>query len=184
MLDNTKSRFTQEELNERVNYFESFIAYKFQHPGYKIYNTLVVNVKSDLCTSVYSRILREMNPYVKVYNSLRRQTQRTKNEDEYNIITFYDDVNFDYNTHKADLDLKIIYSNSIPHNPNICVTVFTGTKTYDDVEKMYYTPGFIFSSIMHNTVDKELEKEYFNYLIGLNLDNFNPNDNQCPKAVK
>lgn len=201
MLDNTTSGLTQEELNERVNYFESFIAYKFQHPGAHITHAIIVKTRQGVGKSIYARILREINPHVKDNEQLDRVLQQFNSGSGDNIITFFNEVadttqhsnlkmfiteeyiptevKFGPRMYELNNNLKIFYTNDesfsfIDHDDRRFI-VFIGTKTQQDVERQYNIPGFVFASPVEDIINNELKKEYFNYLINLKLDGFNPN---------
>lgn len=201
MLDNTMSGLTQEQLNERVNYFESYIAYKFQHPGAHIIHAMIVKTRQGVGKSLYARLLREINPHVKDNEQLERALQQFNSGSGDNIITFFNEV-ADTNQHsklktfitekyipteikfgprmtELNNSLKIFYTNDesfsfIDHDDRRFI-VFIGTKTQKDVEQQYNTPNFVFSSPSKDILDETLKQQYFNYLISLDLSKFNPN---------
>lgn len=201
MLDNTTTGLTQEQLNERVNYFESFIAYKFQHPGAHIIHAIIVDTEPGVGKSIYARILREINPHVKDNDELDRALQQFNSGSGDNIITFFNEVadtnqhsklkafitekyiptevKFGPRSYELNNNLKIFYTNEksfsfLGHNDRRFI-VMLGTKTQEDVEQQYNIPGFIFDNPAEDIINSRLKDEYFNYLIDLDLKDFNPN---------
>lgn len=209
MLDNTTSGLTMDDLNERVNYFESFIAYKFQHPGAHIIHAIIVGTEPGVGKSMYARILREINPHVKDNDELDRALQQFNYGSGDNIITFFNEV-ADTNQHsklktfitekyipteikfgprcyELNNNLKIFYTNEksfsfLSHNDRRFI-VMLGTKTVNDVEKQYNVPGFVFENPNEDVINSQLKKEYFDYLINLDLGNFNPNVRSKSHAI-
>ena len=194
-LDNHLSDYTDEELEERVNYFESAIAYKFQNPAELPYIAFVITTNQGLCKSLYARLLNEINPYVLHNGDLRLETgdfngaffdktimfyneaPNTDNVERIKTITTEKDIvinrKFENPITTRNTSLKVFLTNQRNFNyieeGDRRFVLFRGTNNRSISEELTSRVDYIFQKDNNKKFKEELKKEYFDYLLNLKI---------------
>ena len=189
----------EEQLMERINYFESLFAYKVQNPDIRVEIAPIIVGKQGIGKNTYFKILKQaLGNWVQDDLSWDIARGNFNANQQMNIIRAYDEVT----STKSALDLmkRLITADTEDVNEkyekqlkikNISLKCFLTnnfnnniiSKTEDNRRFLYYlpsTPSQVGQQIVRdnwwNKSDNErkiLGKKYFNYLLRLDLSNFN-----------
>lgn len=196
MLDNDESGFEQSELDERVNLFENYIAFKLQNPGVHIPVGIVVQTSPGVGKSTYAKILSLMTSHAFDNADLSKELQQFNAAYLDKTILFYNEVPKTANMPNTikkliteaskvieikggdvlivpNNSLKIFFTNEIDlnfiENDDRRFIVFKGTKEQKDVIDMFYQDGFIYADTKKGIINPVLIETYFKYLLQLHI---------------
>lgn len=194
-IDNNLMDYTQEELEERVNYFESAIAFKFQKPSRLPNVFFVLTTLPGLCKSTYARLLNEINPHVMYNCSLELETGQFNGAYLDKTILFYNEApnttaigrmntittesyitvnrKFEQPQTSKNISLKIAMTNetefSYITDKDRRYVVFSGTNTAAMSKALVNKPGYIFTVEDNRIINPELKEQYLDYLLNLKI---------------
>lgn len=195
-LDNNECGFTQDDLNERVNIFETYIAYKLQKPGVHIGLSFVIQTNPGVGKSTYAKILSKITSQIMDNADLNKELQQFNAVYLDKIIVFYNEVLANDNVCSAmkklvsedkkiiefkggetvevnNSSLKILFTNDINlkfiETDDRRFVVLTGTNKKEDVKDRFLEKDFIYSDISENILNQDLLKEYKHYLLNLTI---------------
>ena len=194
------NNITEEQLTERINYFESIFAYKVQNPDKRIDIAPIICSKEGIGKNTYFKILKTaLDHWVQDDLSWDIAKGNFNGNQQLNIIRAYDEVT----STKSSLDLmkRLITAETEDVNEkyekqlkikNIALKCFLTnnynnniiSKTGENRRFLYYLPTTTTAEGQQITKEnwwgiKEkdriaLGKTYFNYLLRLDVSNFDP----------
>lgn len=197
-LDNNECGFTQDELNERVNVFETYIAYKLQHPAVHIGLSFVIQTNPGVGKSTYAKILSKMTSQIMDNADLNKELQHFNAVYLDKIIVFYNEVSLNASACNAmkklvsedkktieykggetlevsNSSLKILLTTDAdlkfiePDDRHFIV--LSGTNKQSDVKDKFLEENFIYSNVHESFLNQDLIAEYKDYLLNLAIPN-------------